>query len=167
MEHQLLALILFNSSISASDLSMWAAEVLAQGPRRHQEGGRWAAARVSDWDTSERSLGRLLQPMEAARGAARDALDQIRDAMHSINGAYRKFTSKHIQRYFFEKEPRVKDPKSKKTGQKGVLRWRDPVTLVGVAELISERGAELKRCLKRTQSRRCVRVVEARRCAAS
>ena len=89
MEHQLMALTLLNSSTSASDLSTWAAEVLAQGPRRQQEGGRWVPARVSDWDRSERSLGRLLQPMEAARGAARDAFEQIRDAMHYINGAYR------------------------------------------------------------------------------
>ena len=76
-------------------------------------------ARVSDWDRSDWSPGRLLQPMEAARGAARDAFEQIRDAMHSINGAYRRLTCKHIQKYFFEKGPRVKDPKSKKTGQKG------------------------------------------------
>ena len=148
MEHQLLALVLLNSSMSASDVSTWAAEVLAQGPRRQQEGGRWAAARVSDWDTSQRSPGRLLQPMVAARGGARDAFEQIRDAMHSIDGAYSKFTCSHIQRYFFEKQPRVKNPKSKRPGQAGVLRWFDPTTLVGVAELISERGAELKRFLK-------------------
>ena len=148
MELQLLALVLLNSSMSASDLSTWAAEVLAQGPRRQQEGGRWAAARVTDWDTSQRSPGRLVQPMEAARGGARKAFEQIRDAMHSIDGAYSKFTCDHIQKYFFGKEPRVKNPKSKKTGQEGVLRWLDPTTLVGVAELISERGAELKRFLK-------------------
>ena len=129
-------------------LSTWAAEVLAQGPRRQQEGGRWAAARVTDWDTSQRSPGRLVQPMEAARGGARKAFEQIRDAMHSIDGAYSKFTCDHIQKYFFRKEPRVKNPKSKKPGQAGVLRWLDPTTLVGVAELISERGAELKRFLK-------------------
>ena len=38
MEHQLMALVLLNSSMSASDLSTWAAEVLAQGARRQQEG---------------------------------------------------------------------------------------------------------------------------------
>ena len=86
--------------------------------------------------------------MEAARGGARKAFEQIRDAMHSIDGAYSKFTCSHIQRYFFEKQPRVKNPKSKRSGQAGVLRWFDPTTLVGVAELISERGAELKRFLK-------------------
>ena len=48
MELQFLALTLLNSTMSAADLSTWAAEVLAQGPRRQQEGGRWAAARVSD-----------------------------------------------------------------------------------------------------------------------
>ena len=148
MEHQLMALTLLNSSTSASDLSTWAAEVLAQGPRRQQEGGRWVPARVSDWETVKKLHGRLLQPMEAARGAARDAIDQIRDAMHSINGAYSKFTSRHIQRYFFENWPRVKDLTKKKKKQAGVLRWLDPVTLVGVAELISECGAELKRFLK-------------------
>ena len=86
--------------------------------------------------------------MEAARGAARNSLENIRDGMHSIDGAYRKFTCNHIQKYFFEKGPRVKNPKSKRSGQAGVLRWFDPTTLVGVAELISERGAELKRFLK-------------------
>ena len=38
MELQLLALTLLNSTMSAADLSTWAAEVLAQGPRRQQEG---------------------------------------------------------------------------------------------------------------------------------
>jgi hypothetical protein len=69
MDHQLLALVLLNSSMSAADLSAWAAEVLAQGPRRQQEGARWAAARVSNWSTLQRSLGLLVLPMEAARGA--------------------------------------------------------------------------------------------------
>ena len=97
--------------------------------------------------------------MVAARGGARDAFEQIRDAMHSIDGAYSKFTCSHIQRYFFEKQPRVKNPKSKRPGQAGVLRWFDPTTLVGVAELISERGAELKRFLKEPepQARACSR----------
>ena len=133
-----MALVLLNSSMSASDVSTWAAEVLAQGPRRQQEGGRWAAARVTDWDTSQRSLGRLVQPMEAARGGARKAFDQIRirDVMHSIDGAYSKFSCSHIQKHFFGKEPRVKNPKSKKPGQGDVLRWLDPTTLVGVAEVI-------------------------------
>ena len=75
--------------------------------------------------------------------------------MHSINGAYRRLICKHIQKYFFEKGPRVKDPKSKKTGQKGWLRWSDPVTLIGVADLISERGAELKRYLKHPEPQAC------------
>ena len=50
---------------------------------------------------------------------------------------------------------RVKNPKSKKTGQGGVLRWLDPATLVGVAEVISERGAELKRLLKQPEPWAC------------
>jgi hypothetical protein len=97
--------------------------------------------------------------MEAARGAARKALEQILDAMHSINGAYRELTCRHIQKYFFEKKPKVKNPQPKKTGQPGVLRWRDPATLVGVAEILSERGAELKRFLKEPepQARACSR----------
>ena len=87
--------------------------------------------------------------MEAARGGARKAFDQIRirDVMHSIDGAYSKFSCSHIQKHFFGKEPRVKNPKSKKPGQGDVLRWLDPTTLVGVAEVIYERGAELKRFL--------------------
>ena len=150
MELTFQALCMLDGIPWASQLSEWVAAASAEALRLAEQGADWKPADASAWQRGAASPGRLLEPAASIAGVAAGGLERILEAMQTIDPGAAEMRVDHLQRYLAN-QPRVKDPKSRKKGQAGLLRWEDPRTLVGVAQLLKTRKPELRRALRQPE----------------